>query len=223
MAVGAQQLRHCLSWEAVCDDFAHFAAIEFASKCCQFASDKSVDEVTSLFAKAGKRFVDKFRTEYEEELQRIMHSGRTNAPKVNQDNSCREKSRTGDNESKSPKHSRVNRKFSLRLKNIFKKQEKENMEPQNDDPEVGVLIDISPQKESPQSTGNEKTGSGHDIIKEGFVHELINIDRHGDVDLTWQKCRLVLARAPGGYMLEFYIPPKVKNHPVLCCKNSNTR
>ena len=59
------------------------------------------------------------------------------------------------------------------------------------------------------ATGNEKTGSGHDIIKEGLVHELINIERNGDVELTWQKCKLVLARAPGGYMLEFYIPPKV--------------
>ena len=209
MAFGAQLSRHRLSWEVVCDDFAQFAAVEFANKCCQFATDKSIDEASSFFEKAGKRFVDNFRKVYEEELQRIMHSGRGNAPKVQEDRLCREKSRTDSNESKSPKQSRVSRKFSLRLKSIFKKQEKENIEPQQDDPEVGVLIDISPQKESPQSTGNDKTGSGHDVIKEGFVHELINIDRQGDVELTWQKCRLVLARAPGGYMLEFYIPPKV--------------
>ena len=215
MAFGVQQLRNRSSWEVVCDDFAKFAAVEFTSKCCQFVTDKSVDEVTSLFAKAGKRFIEKFRTEYEGELQRIMHSGRANAPKVHEDNLSREKPRTDDGESKSPKQSRVNRKFSLRLKNIFKKHEKENIEPQIDDPEVGVLIDISPQKESPPSTGNDKTGSGHDIIKEGFVHELINIERQGDVELTWQKCRLVLARAPGGYMLEFYIPPKVSSYAVL--------
>jgi len=218
MAFGAQLSRRRLSWEVVCDDFAQFAAVEFANKCFQFATDKTINDASSFFEKAGKRFVDNFRNVYEEELQRIMHSGRGNAPKVQEDSLCREKSRAESNESKSPKQSRASRKFSLRLKSIFKKQEKENMEPQEDDSEVGVLIDISPQKESPQSTGNDKTGSGHDVIKEGFVHELINIDRQGDVELTWQKCRLVLARAPGGYMLEFYIPPKaVKPRTGVFC------
>lgn len=213
MAIGAQQLRQRLSWDIACDNFAQFAASEFASKCCEFAAEKPVDHVSAFFAKAEQRFIERFRIEYEAELQRIMHNGRANSSSVDEDNTQRDKAQTVDSEkSKSPKQSRVSRKFSLRLKSIFKKQDKENVEPVTSpftDPEVGILVDISPQKETPRTTGNDKTGSGHDIIKEGFVHELINIERQGDTELTWQKCRLVLARAPGGYMLEFYIPPKV--------------
>lgn len=229
MAIGAQQLRQRLAWDAACDNFAKFAATEFASKCYQYAEGKSIDDASVFFAKAEQRFVLRFRMEYEAELQNIMHSGNATSRKADKDISYRDKSQTDDSESKSPKQSRVSRKFSLRLKNIFKKQEKENIEPgsaPSNDPEVGVLVDISPQKESMPSAGNDKTGSGHDIIKEGFVRELVNIDRQGDIELTWQKCRLVLARAPGGYMLEFYIPPKVPEHnyflflasmlPILC-------
>lgn len=222
MAVAAQQLRQRLSWEEVCDDFAQVAALEFARKCCQFAADNMIQDVSSFFAKASKRFVEKFRVEYESELKRLMHNSEAeespnpNLRKAEQDISCRDKSQTDQSESKSPKQSRISRKLSLRLKSIFKKQEnKENVEPVSENnghlehPDVGLLVDISPEKESTTSTGNEKTGTGHDIIKEGLVHELINIERNGDVELTWQKCKLVLARAPGGYMLEFYIPPKV--------------
>ena len=45
-----------------------------------------------------------------------------------------------------------------------------------------------------------------DLTKE---HELANIEGRGDNGLTWKKCRLVLSKAPGGYMLEFFVPPKV--------------
>ena len=202
-----------MQWEEICDDFANVAAIEFSRKCYQFVADHIVDDAPTFFMKASKRFVDRFRQDYETELQRIMNSERSVSRQTEQDVPYRDKSQTDTGEGKSPKQSRVSRKFSMRLRNIFKKQEnKENIEPSvqsNGDHDVGVLVDISPEKESMSSTGNDKTGSGHDIIKEGFLHELINIERNGDVELTWQKCRLVLARAPGGYMLEFYIPPKV--------------
>ncbi len=46
--------------------------------------------------------------------------------------------------------------------------------------------------------------------KEGIVHQLIGEDYNG---LTqWEKCRLVLIKTTGGYMLEFYTPPKVSTH-----------
>ncbi|XP_065054598.1 SH2B adapter protein 2-like [Rhopilema esculentum] len=204
--------RQRMQWEEICDDFAKVAAIEFSRKCYQFVADHIVDDAPTFFAKTSKRFVDRFRQDYETELQRIMNSERPVSRQTEQDVPYRDKSQTDTGEGKSPKQSRVSRKFSMRLRNIFKKQEnKENIEPSaqsNGDHDVGVLVDISPEKETMSSTGNDKTGSGHDIIKEGFLHELINIERNGDVELTWQKCRLVLARAPGGYMLEFYIPPK---------------
>ncbi len=232
MATGLQQLRQRSSWEEICDDFSQIAAIEFARKCCQFAADFSIPDPAPFYRKATKRYVDKFLTEFELELKRFVKSGFSNvqaqnAPtsQQNHDNTVtyREKSQTDSipNGGRSPKQNRMSRKLSMRLKNIFKKQEnKENVEPMEDPvvPGVGLLVDVSSsEKETGSSTGCEKTGSGHDIIKEGLVHELINIERNGDVELTWQKCKLLLSKAPGGYMLEFYLPPRVR----MCLKQSN--
>jgi len=42
---------------------------------------------------------------------------------------------------------------------------------------------------------------------EGVVRQLVNtVDSSTQ---NWEKCRLVLVRTTGGYLLEFYIPPKV--------------
>lgn len=42
---------------------------------------------------------------------------------------------------------------------------------------------------------------------EGVVRHLVNtVDGNPQ---NWEKCRLVLVRTTGGYLLEFYIPPKV--------------
>ena len=43
--------------------------------------------------------------------------------------------------------------------------------------------------------------------KEGILHHLVDDD---SVDTPeWHKCRLVLLKSTAGYMLEFYVPPKV--------------
>ena len=52
--------------------------------------------------------------------------------------------------------------------------------------------------------------------KEGIVFQLMGEDFSGKT--KWEKCRLVLLKTTGGYMLEFYSPPKVK--PIswhICC------
>jgi len=44
---------------------------------------------------------------------------------------------------------------------------------------------------------------------EGVVRHLVNtVDGNPQ---NWEKCRLVLVRTTGGYLLEFYIPPKVSH------------
>ena len=46
-----------------------------------------------------------------------------------------------------------------------------------------------------------------ECIREGMVNQLVDEDFHGKT--KWEKCRLVLVKITGGFMLEFYIPPKV--------------
>ena len=45
--------------------------------------------------------------------------------------------------------------------------------------------------------------------KEGIVNQLVDEDFCGKT--KWDKCRLVLVKTTGGYILEFFIPPKVQN------------
>ena len=44
-------------------------------------------------------------------------------------------------------------------------------------------------------------------LKEGIVYQLMGEDYAGKT--KWEKCKLVLSKTTGGYMLEFYVPPKV--------------
>lgn len=55
-----------------------------------------------------------------------------------------------------------------------------------------------------------------ECMKEGTVHYLSgeNLDGNGK-DQKWEKCRLCLVKTVGGYMLEFYSPPKVTNNAFL--------
>jgi len=60
--------------------------------------------------------------------------------------------------------------------------------------------------------GREKKGKSTKIlvecVKEGLVN-YIGGDAAMDGNSLWEKCRLVLLKAAGGYMLEFYSPPKL--------------
>ena len=47
-------------------------------------------------------------------------------------------------------------------------------------------------------------------LKEGVVYQLTGEDYTGKT--KWDKCRLVLLKTTGGYMLEFFVPPKVGHH-----------
>ncbi len=46
-----------------------------------------------------------------------------------------------------------------------------------------------------------------EYLREGVVNQLVGEDENGRT--VWEKCRLVLMKATGGHMLEFYTPPKV--------------
>lgn len=176
-------------WEEFCTECGTMAAIEFARKSAGFVSQNEVYNSSTFFNKAPRKFVDTFYVEYERELQRIAQETEERAKRENAQNK-----------------KASNRKLSLRVKNMFKRTaaiDKENKEPnQNGHVEAGKPT-------NPTETLTDKNSAGHDIVKEGLMHELANIEGRGDDGLTWQKCRLVMSKAPGGFMLEFYVPPKV--------------
>ena len=63
----------------------------------------------------------------------------------------------------------------------------------------------------PSSLSFEQERAPSEIKKDGILDYLVNLDSGADLEeFFWQKCRVLLYKAPGGFMLEFYAPPKVK-------------
>ena len=176
-------------WEEFCTECATNAAIDFARKSAQFVTQNDVYNNSTFFNKAPRKFIDSFYVEFEKELQRIAHD---NEERLRRD--------------QIKKTSDKNRKLSVRMKSIFRKSAA-NTEPKAENPAECNNTKNQPVKN--QTVGPDKNGAGNEIIKEGFMHELANIEGRGDDGLTWQKCRIIICKAPGGFMLEFYVPPKV--------------
>lgn len=200
-------------WEEFCCECATMAAIEFARKSAAFASQNDVYNNSTFFSKAPRKFIDTFYIEYDRELQRIA-----------QDND--ERLRGANQSGKREK----NRKLSMRMKNIFRKTTAANVDKENrssnQEQNTGTNNHDSNRPTPPQhrtNNGPEKNSAGNDIIKEGMMHELANIEGRGDDGLTWQKCRVLMSKAPGGYMLEFYVPPKVCTLVYTVCNQNVER
>ena len=199
-AISAQRLPGTL-WEEFCDNAARVAAIDFARKCASFVAENSMYNNSIFFNKAPRKYIDTFYVEYDKELLRIS-----------QESESRQNKRTAV-ENGSPKgttNKQSSKKLSVRLKSIFNKENlfrKDLTMPDKQGKDLNGEMNGTCQ-DSPQLP--EKSGNGYDIVKEGMFHELANIEGRGDEGLTWQKCRLILSKAPGGFMLEFYVPPKVE-------------
>ena len=127
------------------------------------------------------------------------------------------------------KHRSFFRQFSIRglrsnVRQLFK-QHSDELELSNNSGSYGaeMLADGSPSRTSsarksatayPLSRPDIACGSKARRTKmsvecrhEGVVRHLVsNVDGSPQ---NWEKCRLVLVRTTGGYLLEFYIPPKV--------------
>jgi len=177
-------------WEEFCNEAATTSAIEFARKSAAFVSQNEIYNNSTFFSKAPRKFIDTFYIEFDKELQRI----------------AKENEETLRNQSiaQNKKGDKSNRKLSMRMKSIFRKNvsDRDNMKDLCESP-----------TDNKSSLNNSKhlldrTVAGNEIIKDSMMHELANIEGRGDDGMSWQKCRLVLSKAPGGYMLEFYVPPK---------------
>jgi hypothetical protein len=91
------------------------------------------------------------------------------------------------------------------FKHFFKRS---NSSTQVELPSNGSLHE--PRKFRPPNLSLEHERSPNEIKKDGILDYLVNLDSGADLEeFFWQKCRVLLYKAPGGFMLEFYAPPKV--------------
>ncbi|XP_011209511.2 SH2B adapter protein 1 isoform X2 [Bactrocera dorsalis] len=177
------------SWEEFCERHSRVAAADFAKACINYINGNLPPEEArnisyrSFGQKFAEAFVDHFETEF-------CH--RRNNLKTGNGNSLEESGNTAED---SPKifqkafFRRLSFKGLRKGKTLFHK---------NSD-------DLDGSKHS-------KTKISKIIVecrKEGYVYNLTpeSLDQPTGTQ-KWEKCRLALVKAVGGYMLEFYTPPK---------------
>lgn len=206
----------CLNWTDICDKQAQSAASELATVFYNYVSTTlSSSPRTLSHKKFMSKFVDCFVIHFELEIQKQNSSKDVNTKILNgaqRSNSHEDFSDYFDHGNDTPSPKTHHRPFFRRLsfkglkkgKGLFHKQHSDEAE-------------LSHQEKSREK--NTKTKLAKIVVecrKEGIVNYLIG--ENNDGTHKWEKCRLALVKTVGGYMLEFYSPPKsVKPRSGVFC------
>jgi len=207
-------------WEEFCKDRAVNAAKTFSREFLQFVNDNPVYDVSGASYTFSKRFVEYFLESFNQEVHKNglddVFEPESPTEVFGPDDWGSNIHLTGNFKQSPEKKDRENAFSFMRklrdVKDLFKRS----------------IDDGHPAKINTMSTENSTSTSGSDhqdhhpsekqktlklastIRKEAVMNYLMNLDQGVDTeDFFWQKCRVVILKAPGGYMLEFYCPPKV--------------
>lgn len=190
-------------WQDFCERHAQAAAQDFSKSCLQFIS-MNLNENTraSLTHKDFlRKFLDVFTERFEIDYcqRRLQAQKITNGTGRHSDNE-RDSDEEGAGSPKMP-HKPFFRRLSFKMlrkgKELFHKQHSDEVELAM----AGVA-----------SASSSRTKLAKIVVecrKEGIVNYSTpeSLDQPGG-PAKWEKCRLALVKAVGGYMLEFYSPPK---------------
>lgn len=184
-------------WLEFCDRHAQAAAQDFSRSCVQYISMNLPENARASLTHADflNKFVESFTRHFELDFckrrlqsQRISSNGARHHGDDLSDN-------TSDNEDGSPKmqHKPFFRRLSFKVlrkgKELFHKQHSDEVELASSRTKLAKIV--------------------VECRKEGIV----NYSTPESLDQPigppkWERCRLALVKAVGGYMLEFYTPPK---------------
>ncbi|XP_054746052.1 SH2B adapter protein 2 isoform X2 [Anastrepha obliqua] len=175
------------SWEEFCERHSRVAAADFAKACISYINGNlPPEEARNIsYRSFGQKFVEAFVDHFDTEF-----CLRRNNLKTGNCNSLEESGNAADDSSKI-----FHKAFFRRLS--FKGLRK------------GKTL-FHKNSEDLDGSKHSKTKISKIIVecrKEGYVNKLIpeSLDQPTQ---EWEKCRLALVKAVGGYMLEFYTPPK---------------
>lgn len=189
-------------WQEFCERHARAAASDFAKSCINYANTNLPEHIRQQISHRDfmRKFVESFTDHFETEFFRRRSQYKTcnGTSTVFEENDLSE-------EADSPKnHKPFFRRLSFKglrkgkslylLQTLFHKQHSDEME-----------------FDSSRETKTKLAKIVVECRKEGIVNYLT--PEHVDVDQSsgqqkWEKCRLALVKTGGGYMLEFYSPPK---------------
>ncbi|RZF37123.1 hypothetical protein LSTR_LSTR015313 [Laodelphax striatellus] len=202
-----------LNWIEFCDKHAKSAAGEFAKAFCTYVNLNLPENVrpTISYKDFVSKFLDCFEHHFDAEVNKKSLKDIPNGTATAGSSSSNLRTNSHDDfsdyseqetELPSPKvhHKTFFRRLSfkgLRKGKLFHKQHSDEVELNN--------VARNNDKHSKQS----KTKLAKIVVecrKEGIVNYLVG--ENPDGTQKWEKCRLALIKTVGGYMLEFYSPPK---------------
>lgn len=188
----------CANWEQLSEKHAKTAAKEFAKACLTHMSAHGAEASREAltYRHFMKKFVDIFTEQFEIDFCKLKVQSKL--PNGSHSNAHEESDFSEDTDSPKtqPKHffRRLSFKGLRKGKGLFHKQN-------SDDVEL-----------SGHSGRQTKTKLAKIVVecrKDGLVNYLTpeSLEQPGGPH-KWEKCRLALVKTVGGYMLEFYSPPK---------------
>lgn len=199
-------------WEEFCKDRAEVAARHFTNEFLQFLRDNPVYDVSGASTTFSKRFVEYFLQAFDNEVHKADGFMDFDAPDSPTDvfgpddwgSSVHLTGTFKPTEKKTSTESSF--KFLGKLKDVkgfFKRSVNE---------ELGPAKHAETRREQEDQRVHLQEAKLTTAVKrEGVMNYLMNLESGVNTeDFFWQKCRVILFKAPGGYMLEFYTPPKVK-------------
>lgn len=198
-------------WEEFCKDRAEVAASQFANEFLQFLRDNPVYDVSGASTTFSKRFVEYFLQAFDSEVHKdgFMDLDAPDSPTdvFGPDDWGSSVHLTGTFKPPEKKSSTESSfRFLDKLKDV-KDFFKRNV---NDELGPAKQADSRRDHEDQRVVHLQEAKLTTTVKREGIMRYLMNLESGVNTeDFFWQKCRVVLFKAPGGYMLEFYTPPKV--------------
>lgn len=203
-------------WEEFCKDKAANAARNFAREFLLFVSSNPVYDASGASTTFSKRFVEYFVEAFDYEVHKpngvMPDFGLPPESPVDfgvddfgSNIHLTQNSRQAPNKKSSESSFRFNFSKKFRdVKDLFKRSGSINEESSTQK----VATDHN--RKATDDDEAKSTKLVTTVKREGIMNYLMNLDTGVNTeDFFWQKCRVVLFKAPGGYMLEFYTPPKV--------------
>lgn len=204
-----------IRWEDFCRKHGENAAKQFAREVKHFVDNNPVYDGISSANIFAKKFIECFNQTFTAELINATwsdlsdpdspgpFSGEPSYPSA----ASNSQQMNGHDQTAKPRS-----KFNFR--HLFKRSNSSGQVDTQLQQSNGSLHDSN--KFRPPNLSLEQEKQPNEIKKDGILDYLVNLDSGADLEeFFWQKCRVLLYKAPGGFMLEFYAPPKVKRSHFL--------
>ncbi|XP_044762801.1 SH2B adapter protein 2 [Coccinella septempunctata] len=176
------------AWIEFCERHANAAAQDFSKSCAHFINHNLSEHNKNLLTHKDflRKFIESFSEQFEVDYNRRQLQGSKSV------NGSLKHEETSENEEGSPKmqHKPFFRRLSFKmLRRGFHKQHSDEIDLTHNKTKLAKIV--------------------VECRKEGIVNYSTpeSLDQTGSPQ-RWEKCRLALVKAVGGYMLEFYCPPK---------------